>query len=209
MEQLTATLAERTDYESDAYLELVQRLANATELMALYQPERQMAELEKTPTWPSALRTMTLHAPRANSAVGGVCELAKILLSRPDLILLDEPTNHLDMESIIWLEKEFLCRSSAAVVLVSHDRRFLDHTTTRTVELVMGHKHTTTAPTAHYEELRQERYQQQLPCLRKPTETDRNRDLYRALPLQGHQGSAGAKPNKTTRKDGADRDGGT
>lgn len=162
VEQLTATLAERTDYESDAYLELVQRLANATELMALYQPERQMAELEKT------LRGLgfthnDLARPTSEFSGGWRMriELAKILLSRPDLILLDEPTNHLDMESIIWLE-EFLCRSSAAVVLVSHDRRFLDHTTTRTVELVMGQAHDYRTNYSHYEELRQERYQQQL-----------------------------------------------
>ena len=87
-------------------------------------------------------------------------ELAKILLGRPDLLLLDEPTNHLDMESIVWLE-DFLTTSPAAVIMVSHDRRFLDNATTRTVEISMGKAYDFKVNYSHYEELREERFEQQ------------------------------------------------
>ncbi|MDO5036616.1 MAG: ABC-F family ATP-binding cassette domain-containing protein [Porphyromonas sp.] len=162
LERLGSEVAERTDYDSPEYMELLQRLANTTELLALYQPEKQEAELEKTLKG-LGFEQGDLERPTSEFSGGWRMriELAKILLSRPDLLLLDEPTNHLDMESIIWLEN-FLKRSPAAVIMVSHDRRFLDNTTTRTVELVMGQAHDYRTNYSHYEELRQERYEQQL-----------------------------------------------
>lgn len=162
VDRLTQELAERTDYDSDSYMELVQRLANHTELLALYAPQEQDAQIEQTL---KGLGFEPSDFDRPTSEFSGGwrmrIELAKILLGRPDLLLLDEPTNHLDMESIVWLE-EFLKRSSAAVITVSHDRRFLDNTTTRTVELSLGKAYDYKTNFSHYEELREERYQQQL-----------------------------------------------
>ena len=162
VDRLTQELAERTDYDSDGYMELVQRLANHTELLALYAPQEQDAQIEQTL---KGLGFEPSDFDRPTSEFSGGwrmrIELAKILLGRPDLLLLDEPTNHLDMESIVWLE-EFLKRSSAAVIMVSHDRRFLDNTTTRTVELSLGKAYDYKTNFSHYEELREERYQQQL-----------------------------------------------
>lgn len=162
VDRLTQELAERTDYDSDGYMELVQRLANHTELLALYAPQEQDAQIEQTL---KGLGFESSDFDRPTSEFSGGwrmrIELAKILLGRPDLLLLDEPTNYLDMESIVWLE-EFLKRSSAAVIMVSHDRRFLDNTTTRTVELSLGKAYDYKTNFSHYEELREERYQQQL-----------------------------------------------
>lgn len=162
VDRLTQELAERTDYDSDGYMELVQRLANHTELLALYAPQEQDAQIEQTL---KGLGFEPSDFDRPTSEFSGGwrmrIELAKILLGWPDLLLLDEPTNHLDMESIVWLE-EFLKRSSAAVIMVSHDRRFLDNTTTRTVELSLGKAYDYKTNFSHYEELREERYHQQL-----------------------------------------------
>ncbi|MBR8730684.1 putative ABC transporter ATP-binding protein YheS [Porphyromonas levii] len=162
VDKLTQELSDRTDYDSDAYLEIVQRLANQTELLALYAPQEQDAQIERTL---KGLGFEQNDFERQTSEFSGGwrmrIELAKILLGRPDLLLLDEPTNHLDMESIIWLE-EFLRRSSAAVIMVSHDRRFLDNTTTRTVELSVGRAFDYKTNYSHYEQLRIERYEQQL-----------------------------------------------
>lgn len=162
VDALTEELASRTDYESEGYMELIQRLANHTELLAMYSSDRREAEIEKTL---KGLGFMDTDFERQTSEFSGGwrmrVELAKILLSRPDLLLLDEPTNHLDMESIIWLEG-FLKSTSAAVVMVSHDRKFLDNTTTRTIELSLGKAYDYKASYSHYLTLREERYQQQL-----------------------------------------------
>lgn len=158
----SAELAERTDYESQEYMELVQRVANMTELLAIYNPTLMEAEIELTL---KGLGFEKSDFDRPTSEFSGGwrmrIELAKILLARPDLILLDEPTNHLDMESIIWLEG-FLKRSSAAVIMVSHDRRFLDNITTRTVELSLGKAFDYKVNYTKYVTLREERYRQQL-----------------------------------------------
>lgn len=162
VDALTEELALRTDYESEGYMELIQRLANHTELLAMYSSDRREAEIEKTL---KGLGFVDTDFERQTSEFSGGwrmrVELAKILLSRPDLLLLDEPTNHLDMESIIWLEG-FLKSTSAAVVMVSHDRKFLDNTTTRTIELSLGKAYDYKASYSHYLTLREERYQQQL-----------------------------------------------
>ncbi len=162
VDNLSAILAERTDYDSEEYMEIVQRLANHTELLALYGSDRKEAEIEKTL---KGLGFVDGDFDRSTSEFSGGwrmrIELAKILLSRPDLLLLDEPTNHLDMESIIWLEG-FLKSTPAAVIMVSHDRKFLDNTTTRTIELTLGKAYDYKASYSHYQILREERYQQQL-----------------------------------------------
>lgn len=162
VDALTEELASRTDYESDDYMEVIQRLANYTELLAMYSSDRREAEIEKTL---KGLGFVDTDFERQTSEFSGGwrmrIELAKILLSRPDLLLLDEPTNHLDMESIIWLEG-FLKSTPAAVVMVSHDRKFLDNTTTRTIEISLGKAYDYKASYSHYLTLREERYQQQL-----------------------------------------------
>ncbi|MDN4754196.1 ATP-binding cassette domain-containing protein [Porphyromonadaceae bacterium W3.11] len=162
VEKHSAELAERTDYESESYMELVQRVSNMTELLALYNPIQMEAEIEVTL---KGLGFDPKDFDRQTSEFSGGwrmrIELAKILLGRPDLILLDEPTNHLDMESIIWLEG-FLKKSSAAVIMVSHDRRFLDNITTRTVEISLGKAFDYKTNYSHYIQLREERYEQQL-----------------------------------------------
>ena len=162
VDALSQELSTRTDYDSESYMELVQRLSNLTELLALYAPQEQDAMIERTL---KGLGFVPTDFDRPTSEFSGGwrmrIELAKILLGRPDLLLLDEPTNHLDMESIIWLE-EFLRSSSAAVIMVSHDRRFLDNTTTRTVELSVGKAFDYKTNYSHYKELRLERYEQQL-----------------------------------------------
>lgn len=161
-EALTQTLGERSDYESEEYAEIVQRLSNVTELIAMYNPARQEAEIEKT------LKGLGFEQgdfERETSEFSGGwrmrIELAKILLGHPDLLLLDEPTNHLDVESIVWLE-DFIKNTPAGVIMVSHDRRFLDNTTTRTIELSLGKAYDYKVNYSKYEVLRQERYEQQL-----------------------------------------------
>lgn len=159
--QQSETLATRTDYDSESYMELVQRIANLTELLALYNPDQREAAIEQTLKG-LGFTQADLDRPTAEFSGGWRMrvELAKILLSRPDLILLDEPTNHLDMESIIWLES-FLQKSGAAVIMVSHDQRFLDNVTTRTIELSLGRAYDYKTNYSHYLQLREERYEQQ------------------------------------------------
>lgn len=161
-ERLTTQLTERTDYDSDEYNDLVQKLSNVTELLAMYNPSGQEAEIEKTL---KGLGFEQEDFERQTSEFSGGwrmrIELAKILLGRPDLLLLDEPTNHLDVESIVWLE-DFIKNTPSGVVMVSHDRRFLDTTTTRTIELSLGKAYDYKVNYSKYEALRQERYEQQV-----------------------------------------------
>lgn len=161
VDRLTEEVATRTDYDTEEYMELIQQLANATELLSIYDTSRMEAEIEKTL---KGLGFEQKDFDRSTREFSGGwrmrIELAKILLGRPDLLLLDEPTNHLDMESIVWLE-DFLTTSPAAVIMVSHDRRFLDNATTRTVEISMGKAYDFKVNYSHYEELREERFEQQ------------------------------------------------
>lgn len=161
VDRLTEEVATRTDYDTEEYMELIQQLANATELLSIYDTSRMEAEIEKTLKG-LGFEHKDFDRPTREFSGGWRMriELAKILLGRPDLLLLDEPTNHLDMESIVWLE-DFLTTSPAAVIMVSHDRRFLDNATTRTVEISMGKAYDFKVNYSHYEELREERFEQQ------------------------------------------------
>lgn len=161
VDRLTEEVATRTDYDTEEYMELIQQLANATELLSIYDTSRMEAEIEKTLKG-LGFEQKDFDRPTREFSGGWRMriELAKILLGRPDLLLLDEPTNHLDMESIVWLE-DFLTTSPAAVIMVSHDRRFLDNATTRTVEISMGKAYDFKVNYSHYEELREERFVQQ------------------------------------------------
>ena len=162
VEQLTQELAERTDYESAEYTELIERLSIENERLTLMGADNMMSEIERTLIGLGFLRT-DFDRPTSEFSGGWRMriELAKILLSRPDLLLLDEPTNHLDIESIRWLE-QFLANSSSSLLLVSHDRAFLDAVTTRTIEISLGQIYDYKVPYTKYVELRKERREQQI-----------------------------------------------
>lgn len=162
IERLSAELAERTDYESDEYQHIIDKLAHENERLQLFGAANMQAEIEKTLLGLGFERT---DLGRQTSEFSGGwrmrIELAKILLKRPDLLLLDEPTNHLDIESIQWLEN-FLATCGSAVLLVSHDRAFLDAVTSRTIEISLGKIYDYKVSYTKYKELRAERREQQL-----------------------------------------------
>ena len=161
IERMNNELAERTDYESADYQELIERVSNANEQLLLIGASNYQAEIEKTLIGLGFTRD---DFNRDTSEFSGGwrmrIELAKLLLQRPDVLLLDEPTNHLDIESIQWLEN-FLATRANAVVLVSHDRAFIDNVTTRTIEISMGRIYDYQVNYSHYVVLRQERLEQQ------------------------------------------------
>ncbi|WP_293872458.1 ABC-F family ATP-binding cassette domain-containing protein [Flavobacterium sp.] len=152
-EQLTV----RTDYESDAYMKLIERVSDLSEKFYAIEEINYEAEVEKILT---GLGFEREDFTRKTSEFSGGwrmrIELSKILLQKPDLILLDEPTNHMDIESIQWLE-DFLINSAKAVVVISHDRAFVDNITNRTIEVTMGRIYDYKAKYSHYLELRKDR----------------------------------------------------
>ena len=160
--RITHEIAERTDYESAAYEQLLHRLTEAQDRYHILGGETRDADIEKTLL---GLGFRREDFGRATSEFSGGwrmrIELAKLLLRRPSIFLLDEPTNHLDIESIQWLE-EYLKNYNGAVLLISHDRAFLDNVTTRTVELSLGKITDYKVPYSKYVVLRAERRQQQL-----------------------------------------------
>jgi ATP-binding cassette subfamily F protein 3 len=162
IERLNGELAERTDYESEAYHALIDRVTHRTELFQMAGGNSYMAELERTL---AGLGFSRDDFDRPTSEFSGGwrmrIELAKLLLKRPDILLLDEPTNHLDIESIQWLET-FIATRANAVILVSHDRAFLDNTTFRTIEIELGKIYDYRVKYSDYVVLRRERREQQL-----------------------------------------------
>jgi len=162
VKRLEQEMAERTDYESDDYMALVERYTTEHERLLMMGVEGREAELERTLTGLGFERT-DLERPTSEFSGGWRMriELAKILLMRPDVLLLDEPTNHLDIESIQWLE-QWLAQSSAAVVLVSHDRAFINNVSNRTLEISCGRVIDYKVKYNEYVVLRQERREQQL-----------------------------------------------
>lgn len=162
IDSLTKEMSEREDYESDEYSEIIDKLSRAYEHMQIIDSGNFQAEMEKTLLGLGFLRS---DFDRQCSEFSGGwrmrVELAKILLQCPDVILLDEPTNHLDIESIQWLEN-FLAYTSSAILLVSHDKIFIDSVTNRTIEISLGQIHDYKVNYSKYLELRQERKEQQL-----------------------------------------------
>ena len=155
-------MAERTDYESEGYAELVERFTTEHERYMMMGGENYEAEIERTLTGLGFSRDDFDRPTREFSGGWRMrIELAKILLRRPDVLLLDEPTNHLDIESIQWLE-QFLSQSAKAVVLVSHDRAFVNNVTNRTLEITCGHVEDYRVKYDEYLVLRRERREQQL-----------------------------------------------
>ena len=162
VERMERELAERTDYESDDYMRLVERFTQEHERYLLLGGEGYEAEMERTLLGLGFLRT-DFDRPTSEFSGGWRMriELAKILLRRPDVLLLDEPTNHLDIESIQWLE-QFLSQSANAVVLVSHDRAFINNVTNRTLEISCGQIIDYRVKYDEYVVLRKERREQQI-----------------------------------------------
>ncbi len=162
VERLNLELSAREDYESPAYMKLLERIHEKTELLAIRGEgniEREVEVVLKGLGFRS--EDLERNCEEFSGGWRMRIELAKILLARPDIFLLDEPTNHLDIESITWLES-FLQNYPGAVVLVSHDRAFLDNVTTRTIEISLGKAYDYKVPYTRFEELRKERIEQQM-----------------------------------------------
>ncbi len=161
IDRLNKELETRTDYESDEYAKIIEDVSELSEKFYSIEEVNYEAEVEKVLKGLGFLRE---DFTRPTSEFSGGwrmrIELAKILLQKPDLILLDEPTNHMDIESIQWLE-EFLLNSAKAVIVISHDRAFVDNITNRTIEVTMGRIYDYKAKYSHYLELRKERREQQ------------------------------------------------
>ncbi|MDH6308646.1 ATP-binding cassette subfamily F protein 3 [Dysgonomonas sp. PFB1-18] len=162
LENVNRQLAERTDYESEAYHDLIEKSSYLNEQFMMSGGNNFQAEVEKTLMGLGFKRT-DFERPTSEFSGGWRMriELAKLLLQRPDVLLLDEPTNHLDIESIQWLEN-FLATRANAVLLVSHDRAFLDAVTQRTVEISLGRIYDYKVPYSKYVELRKEHREQQM-----------------------------------------------
>lgn len=154
-------LATRTDYESDSYMALIDKVAAASEKFYAIDMTHFEEDVEKA-LLGLGFKREDFNRPTSEFSGGWRMriELAKLLLQNPDVLLLDEPTNHLDIESIGWLE-DFIINSPMAVVVISHDRRFIDNITTRTIEVTLGRIYDYKARYSHYLELRKERRQQQ------------------------------------------------
>ena len=159
--ELNKQLETRTDYESDSYMELIERVSTLSEKFYSIEEINYDADIEKTLL---GLGFKREDFDRQTSEFSGGWrmrnELAKLLLKKPDVLLLDEPTNHLDIESIQWLE-DFLIDNGQAVVVISHDRAFVDHITTRTIEVTMGRIYDYKVNYSQYLQLRKERREQQ------------------------------------------------
>ena len=162
MDEISLELADRTDYESDAYHRLIVELNEVNDLLVLAQSESPEESVERTLTGLGFKKAEFSRKTETFSQGWNMrIELAKILLRHPDVLLLDEPTNHLDIESIQWLEDYLKTSFTGALVLISHDRRFLDNCTARTVEVMLGHLYDYKVPYSQYVELRKERIAQQ------------------------------------------------
>lgn len=161
IDEINAQLSERTDYESEAYMALIEEMSVLSEKYYQIEDTNYDEKIEKT-LLGLGFKREDFHRPTSEFSGGWRMriELGKLLLQDPDLLLLDEPTNHLDINSIEWFE-QFLIGSAKAVVLISHDRAFVDNVTNRTIEVTMGRIYDYRAKYSHYLELRKERREQQ------------------------------------------------
>ena len=166
LDRMSAELSSRTDYESDSYAALIEKMTSLSDRIAIEESENAEAEMEKTLLGLGFVRS-DFDRPTSEFSGGWRMRigLAKILLLHPDVLLLDEPTNHLDIESIQWLE-QFLVSKAKAVVLVSHDRAFIDNVTSRTIEISMGKIYDYAVNYSKFVALRAERIEQQMRAYR-------------------------------------------
>ncbi|MFN5555857.1 MAG: ABC-F family ATP-binding cassette domain-containing protein [Chryseotalea sp.] len=161
MDELNKQLETRTDYESDEYAKIIEEVSELSEKYYSIEEINYDAEVEKTLMGLGFMRTDFTRPTKEFSGGWRMrIELAKILLQKPDLILLDEPTNHLDIESVQWLE-DFLKNNAKAVIVISHDKAFVDNLTNRTIEITMGKIYDYKTNYSHYLQLRKERREQQ------------------------------------------------
>lgn len=184
IDELSHQIETRTDYDSDSYMDLIQQLSDAHERLAHLDADNCEKNMELVLKGLGFSREDFSKPPSSFSGGWAMrIELAKILLSYPDLLLLDEPTNHLDIESIIWLEK-FLSTYEGAVVIVSHDRTFLDNATNRTIEIENGKLSDYRVPYSQYLVQKEDRYQQQVNAFnnqqRELRQMERNVERFRA-----------------------------
>jgi ATP-binding cassette, subfamily F, member 3 len=157
MDTISKEMESRTDYESDAYMKLIEKISELGETYYAMEEVNFDAEVEKTLLGLGFKRSdLTRQTSEFSGGWRMRIELAKILLQKPDLILLDEPTNHIDIESVIWLE-DFLINKAKAVMVISHDKAFIDNITTRTIEVTMGKIYDYKANYTHYLTLREDR----------------------------------------------------
>ena len=194
IDSTASELSERTDYDSASYLSLIERLNDLNDTLSIIHSEPPEVMAEKTLLGlgfkdSDFSRKTETFSQGWNMRI----ELAKILLSTPDVLLLDEPTNHLDIESIEWLE-DYLKTRKGALLLVSHDRKFLDAVTNRTVEIMLGHIHDYKVPYSQYVGLREERMAQQTAAYenqRKMIEkTEEFINRFRYKPTKSNPGSS-------------------
>ncbi len=162
MDRLNTALETRTDYESEEYMNIIQKVTDLGEKFYAIEETNYDAEIEKA-LQGLGFRREDFSRPTSEFSGGWRMriELAKILLQKPDLILLDEPTNHVDIESVIWLE-DFLMNKAKAVIVISHDKAFIDNITNRTIEVTMGRIYDYKANYSHYLQLREERRAHQI-----------------------------------------------
>ena len=162
MERLNKELETRTDYESDDYMKIIEKVSDLGEKYYALEDVNYDAEVEKALSGLGFKRTdFTRLTSEFSGGYRMRIELAKILLQKPDLILLDEPTNHIDIESVIWLE-DFLLNKAKAVMVISHDKAFIDNITNRTIEVTMGRIYDYKANYSHYLQLREDRRAHQI-----------------------------------------------
>ena len=204
IDRMNKELETRTDYESDSYMELIEQVSALSEKFYAIDATNYEEDVEKALLGLGFTRE---DFNRQTSDFSGGwrmrIELAKLLLQKPDVLLLDEPTNHLDIESIQWLE-EFLINNGKAVIVISHDRKFVDNITTRTIEVTMGRIYDYKVNYSKYLELRKERREQQQKGIRRPTEVHRrNQRIHRALQGNLFQNPASAEPRQDAGKAGA------
>jgi ATP-binding cassette, subfamily F, member 3 len=171
MDRLNQQLETRTDYESQSYMDLIEKVSELGEKFYALEDINYDAEVEKT-LMGLGFRREDFTRPTSEFSGGWRMriELAKILLKKPDLILLDEPTNHIDIESVIWLEN-FLVHKAKAVMVISHDRAFIDNITNRTIEVTMGRIYDYKANYSHYLQLREERRAAQIKAYKEQQKT--------------------------------------
>jgi ATP-binding cassette subfamily F protein 3 len=162
MDRLNKELETRTDYESDEYMKIIEKVSDLGESFYAIEEVNYDAEVEKALKG-LGFKPSDFHRPTSEFSGGWRMriELVKILLKKPDLILLDEPTNHVDIESVIWLE-DFLLNKAKAVLVISHDRAFIDNITNRTIEVTMGRVYDYKANYSHYLQLREDRRAHQI-----------------------------------------------
>ncbi|MDB4088682.1 ATP-binding cassette domain-containing protein [Flavobacteriales bacterium] len=167
MEKLNNELSTRTDYESDEYMKIIEDVSDLGEKFYALEDVNYDAEVEKALKG-LGFKPEDFHRPTSEFSGGWRMriELAKILLQKPDLILLDEPTNHIDIESVIWLE-DFLVNKADAVMVISHDRAFIDNITNRTIEVTMGRIYDYKANYSHYIQLREDRRSHQVKAFKE------------------------------------------